>query len=266
MMSLRALLFAALAVLPDAALPMSAEDFVHAAIRPGWMTDTGTRMAAIEISLAPGWHTYWRQPGAAGIPPQLDLTGSANLAAAAIHWPLPTVIDQNGLTSLGFLDRVVLPLELTPAGPGPIALRARLDIGVCDDICVPVEFTFDAALTGAGTADPEIAAALARQPMTARAAGFAQATCLSRTLDDGLRLTMQIDAAAAAGTEFAVIETGDLSIWVSTPEITQTQDTYSLAADLVAADAQPFLLDRSAMKLTLLKGGSGLEFNGCTGG
>src|SRR5581483_5899357 len=30
----------------------------------------GTLHAGIEIRLKPGWHTYWRYPGDAGVPPQ----------------------------------------------------------------------------------------------------------------------------------------------------------------------------------------------------
>src|SRR5947209_20249497 len=36
----------------------------------------------LEFRLAPGWDIYWRSPGDAGLPPQIDWTGSRNLAAA----------------------------------------------------------------------------------------------------------------------------------------------------------------------------------------
>src|SRR5690242_3205073 len=31
--------------------------------------------AGIEIRLKAGWHTYWRYPGDAGVPPQFDFAG-----------------------------------------------------------------------------------------------------------------------------------------------------------------------------------------------
>ena len=37
--------------------------------------------AGLEIRLMPGWHTYWRSPGDAGIPPSIEWAGSTNLAA-----------------------------------------------------------------------------------------------------------------------------------------------------------------------------------------
>ena len=54
-------------------------------------------MAAVEIRLAPGWHTYWRVPGEAGIPPRFDWSGSQNLAAVAYEWPRPEIIVSYGI-------------------------------------------------------------------------------------------------------------------------------------------------------------------------
>ena len=36
--------------------------------------------AGLEIRMAPGWHTYWRDPGDAGLSPTVDWKGSTNLA------------------------------------------------------------------------------------------------------------------------------------------------------------------------------------------
>ena len=48
--------------------------------------------AGIEIRLKPGWHTYWRYPGDAGVPPRFDFAGIAErqggrgaVAGAAAH-------------------------------------------------------------------------------------------------------------------------------------------------------------------------------------
>src|ERR1700730_11258404 len=43
----------------------------------------------LEFHLAPGWDIYWRAPGDAGLPPQLDWKGSRNLAAPGRAWPPP---------------------------------------------------------------------------------------------------------------------------------------------------------------------------------
>ena len=36
-------------------------------VLPGWETRNGTHMAGLRITLAPGWKTYWRAAGDAGI-------------------------------------------------------------------------------------------------------------------------------------------------------------------------------------------------------
>src|SRR5262245_21220165 len=36
----------------------------------------------LEFTLDPGWKIYWRSPGDAGLPPEPDWAGSANLASA----------------------------------------------------------------------------------------------------------------------------------------------------------------------------------------
>ena len=47
----------------------------------GWRLSDGSRVAGIAIDFDPSWHTYWRVPGEAGIPPDFDWSGSENLVA-----------------------------------------------------------------------------------------------------------------------------------------------------------------------------------------
>ena len=48
----------------------------------------------LDIRLKPGWKTYWRSPGDAGLAPQLDWSGSTNLAETTIAWPAPRRFSQ----------------------------------------------------------------------------------------------------------------------------------------------------------------------------
>ena len=45
----------------------------------------GRIQGVLDIALKPGWKTYWRDPGDAGVPPQLDISGSTNIADARFH-------------------------------------------------------------------------------------------------------------------------------------------------------------------------------------
>ncbi len=92
----------------------------------------------LEVELEPGWKTYWRSPGDAGIPPQVLWEGSENLGEVNFRWPAPLRFDYYGLDTFGYEDRVVYPIEITPETVGePVILRASVDLLVCADVCIP---------------------------------------------------------------------------------------------------------------------------------
>ena len=122
----------------------------------------GTLAAAIEIDLAPGWKTYWRNPGAAGLPPEFDFSGSVNLAAAEVAFPAPIRFDDGGTTSAGYAAPVVLPLRLTPTVSGmPIVLALSAEYGVCRELCVPARAEAKLVLSPTTAEDPSSAAVIA---------------------------------------------------------------------------------------------------------
>ena len=108
------LALACLAVTPAFA---QVEDIVTAELLPGWRED-GRHIAAIRLTLAPGWKTYWRAPGDAGIPPVFDWSASGNVRAVAVQYPVPKVFDQGGVRSVGYADSVTFPVFITPQEPG----------------------------------------------------------------------------------------------------------------------------------------------------
>ncbi len=139
---------------------------------------TGTVDAAIQIRLPRGWHTYWKTPGDAGIPPTVSWKGSTNLRAARIDFPVPTRLPPvEGLRTLGYDNGVVLPVAVTLAHPGEaLRLHAELDYASCQAVCVPIHATLTLNLP-AGLATPGkeaalIAAARARVPVPAAASGI----------------------------------------------------------------------------------------------
>ena len=134
-------------------------------------TGSGTRLdVALQLRLTPGWHTYWRTPGDAGVAPSVDWGGSENLAAAAIAWPAPRHLQPlAGLETYGYKGGVTLPVAVTLAHPGaPLRLRAELDYASCKDVCIPyhasLDLTLPAGLATPGPEAPLIAAAQALVP------------------------------------------------------------------------------------------------------
>ena len=121
----------------------------------------GRLAAAVEITLAPGWHTYWRSPGDAGIAPAADFSASRNVGPVGLAFPVPERLDDGFSVTNVYDDHVVLPIEAKASdAASPVDLALKLDIGVCADVCLPQHF--EAALQVApGDTDPAAAALLA---------------------------------------------------------------------------------------------------------
>jgi DsbC/DsbD-like thiol-disulfide interchange protein len=110
----------------------------------GGAAPDGTRYAALELQLAPGWKTYWRNPGEAGIPPSFDWSKSTNTDAKSIEvlYPAPKRIADGGGELIGYTSSVTFPLRLKATDSAkPIALQGDIALGICRDVCIPVETT-----------------------------------------------------------------------------------------------------------------------------
>ena len=135
---------------------------------------------AIEFRLAPGWKIYWRTPGEAGLPPTIDLTGSASPdLVATIRWPVPQRFDVFGFDNFGYESQIILPLDLTGHLVGaPAQISAQLDALACSDICVPVMAQLDLLLSdGSATASShaqKIARSVSMVPRVAQPEGALQ--------------------------------------------------------------------------------------------
>ncbi len=240
------------------------DDVLSAGILPGWEMPNGHHMAALQLNLAPGWKTYWRAPGDAGIPPIFDWSRSQNVKSVQIHWPSPTVFHNNGMQTIGYHEALTLPVEVTPIDPGkPIELRAKIDLGVCDEICMPANVTLSATLIGSGGGDDAIRTALKSVPLTAQQAGLKAISCKVEPIDDGLRLTASIALAPRGKNETVAFETGDASVWVGEAQTSRKGNTLTSVTDLVANNGAPFALDRSGVTVTVLGEGRAVEIAGC---
>ncbi|MBY6049572.1 protein-disulfide reductase DsbD domain-containing protein [Vannielia litorea] len=239
-------------------------EVVRAEVLPGWTTKRGTRMAALRLTLAPGWKTYWRAPGETGIPPSFDWGASRNLARVTLHWPSPRVFDEGGVRTIGYKRELVLPIEITPARPGaPVELAAKVELGVCEHICVPASLAFSATLSGAGRPDPAIEAALSARPLSAREAGLSGVTCAVDPISDGVRVTARIPSQRIGGRTVAVIEPGNPRIWASETETRREGPTLLASADLVPPTGQAMALSRKTLRVTLLGEGRAIDIQGC---
>ncbi len=240
------------------------EEVLAGAILPGWQLPDGGHMAGVQITLAPGWKTYWRSPGDSGIPPSFDWTGSQNVRAVRIHWPAPSVFFTNGMQSIGYHDQVVLPVEVTAIDPAlPMRLAATVELGVCDDICLPASLSLASDLIPPGASDAAIKAALNSRPASPGEAGVTSVTCSVEPIKDGLRITASIDMPERGAPETVTFETSDPTIWVAESTTSRAGNRLTSMTEMVPQSGSPFALDRSGVIVTVLADGGSVEIRGC---
>ncbi|MCO6048556.1 hypothetical protein NGM99_01965 [Mesorhizobium sp. RP14(2022)] len=142
-------------------------------ITAGPAADDGSLRGILEIDLKPGWKTYWRDPGEAGVPPSLDVSKSENVGGAEIAFPAPERHDDGYGPWAGYGASVSLPVTFRIADTAkPWRLQADAFLGICQTICVPVQASF--ALSSDQRDDAEdkaaVEAAFKALPMAASAA------------------------------------------------------------------------------------------------
>lgn len=263
------LLAAVLCLAPLPAVSQSMDAVTSVRVLPGWRMADGTHMAALELRLAPGWKTYWRAPGDIGIPPRFDWRGSRNLQGVEIEWPTPEPFEQAGMTSIGYYGTVVLPLHvLAQKGARDVALSGTVDIGVCQDICIPMTLDLSANLSASASAhDARIVAALADRPLSAGEAGVQDLRCTVAPGDKGgLTLRAELSLPPSGSAEMTVIEMGDPNIWIAPTRTARQGNTLIAETRLAHIEGRPFAVDRSKLRLTVLGAHQAVDIKGCPGG
>ena len=94
----------------------------------------------LDIELKPGWKTYWRDPGDAGVPPTIDVSANPDITKVEFSFPAPQRHDEGDFKWAGYDHPVALPVTFTLKDPAEsTAIDAAVFLGVCETICVPVQ-------------------------------------------------------------------------------------------------------------------------------
>lgn len=126
----------------------------------------------LKIHHHPGFHTYWRNPGIAGVPVKIGWQLPEGFKAGPIQWPYP----QRSMMAIhpvhGFERDVLLMVEITP--PASLAtstaeLKATASWMACADGCYPGKKELSLSLPVAAQASPS------PSPDPATAEAFAKA-------------------------------------------------------------------------------------------
>lgn len=135
----------------------------------------------ILLSHRQGWHTYWENPGDAGLPTSVTWALPEGFSAGEMRWPVPSRLKEGDLVVYGYSGELFL--AATVAVPPALdreeyRFHALVSYLICNDICVPEEYSLDLVLPAVESARPsadapQFAAAAAAQPKTlAQAAQF----------------------------------------------------------------------------------------------
>ncbi len=240
-------------------------DYASVYLHSGRAMDDGARKTALRVELKPGWKTYWRNPGDSGIPPHFDWTGSENLQAVSIAWPTPVVFDTYGSRTIGYEERMVLPLTMTPENPAePISIKLNFSYGLCSDICIPAQQ--DIAMTIVPDAPEDggyfLDRAAATAPMSATEGGLIAHECKVEGAGEKRRFVAALSIGAPFYGQPVIIAEGPEGVWFG-PTITRVQDGRLLSEGPVETEAGRWI-GRETLSLTVLGPERAISLKGCT--
>ena len=129
------------------ALPAQADEGKSAHITARLISESATAAPngnitlALDYTPAPGWHTYWINPGDTGLPPKFKWNLPDGVSTSDAQFPTPELLPAFGLMSYGFTGQTILLIpahnasHLTTGDTLPI--KAHVDFLVCADVCIP---------------------------------------------------------------------------------------------------------------------------------
>jgi thiol:disulfide interchange protein len=126
--------------------------------RPG-----DTVWAGVDLKMEPDWHTYWKNPGEAGMATKIEWQLPPGITAGETQWPLPEKLPPAEVTTYGYNNEVVLLVPLKLAAdlkPGLLDMKAKVSWLECKEACIPGGQDVEATLNIGSETKPSAAAAL----------------------------------------------------------------------------------------------------------
>jgi thiol:disulfide interchange protein len=110
-----------------------------------------------KMTLQPGWHTYWKNPGDSGLEPQLIWTLPDGFSVSPIQWLPPERLPQSTLVSYGYTNEAFYLAQITPPPDLPsdkVNLAVHAKWLVCEESCIPEEAKLALTLDRSDAAEP----------------------------------------------------------------------------------------------------------------
>lgn len=231
-------------------------------ISTGTITADGKTLVALETRMPETTKTYWRVPGQAGLPTEVDLAGSTGVTGHSQLWPYPQRHQQDGLLDYVYFGNTVLPIELQVSGDAP-EVKLEATMGICSEICVPAQAAFTLPLKDAAADSPNglrIRQALAEVPLPLDETA-APIEGLAWT-DSGDALAIRVDTAALDPDSLIAATRGGQPVF-GAPQKSPQPDLVVLPilgkSDNIGSGDLPviltFMTDRGAFEVELVVGG-----------
>jgi DsbC/DsbD-like thiol-disulfide interchange protein len=110
--------------------------------RSGWL--------AVLLRMKPGWHTYWRNPGDAGLATGIKWTLPQGVTAGPIIWPRPKRFVARSIVGYGYEEQVALLAAVKlPARFAADTINIGADVSwlACSNVCIPGSKTLKLTLS-----------------------------------------------------------------------------------------------------------------------
>ncbi|EKV32575.1 Cytochrome c-type biogenesis protein DsbD, protein-disulfide reductase [Caenispirillum salinarum AK4] len=215
----------------------------------------------LHFDLKDDWKVYWRDAGDAGYPPEIDWSGSENIAATEMRYPAPHRFSVLGIQSAGYKDEVIYPITVRLAEPGkPVTARAALDYLICSDICVPGSAELTLAVAGGPGGPSQFAHAIesweARVPGDGAGHGLSLAEAVVETGGEQAVLRAIVTADPPLSGDPDIFVEGPEDLRVGPPEVTLKDG--GATAILRAPIREGGLPDAEPVSLTIVQGDRGM--------
>ena len=226
----------------------------NAQILTGWQNNNGSHTAAVEINLKTGWKTYWLSPGIAGIPPNFSFVGSKNLRDVTFKWPSPILFGDIDIWSIGYKNRLVLPMIVTPKDQKkPVELNLNADIGICDTVCVPAKLSMTATLLPKRTKrEAKIVAALASRPKSKTAVGAKEVTCDFSISEGEVVVSVDLSVPKLGAREVIILSYADPDVLVQNKIAERRGNMLSGSGIIRHTSGTLAAIDRSKIELSVV--------------
>lgn len=243
---------------PDDLSPHSDAELIAEmqSVRPGETFEVGLRM-----TMEPEWHSYWINPGDAGMPTEVQWRLPEGFEAEEIRWPFPERIDQPPLASYGYSHEVLLPITITPPADltnETVTLEGKAVWLICADICLPAEQEVSLTVSiseAAPETDPDWAEAFA-ETRNAFPAVLNEWTSQATATESGYRLHLTASGAETTDLTDAFFFVDEKAVLQHAVPQEFVADGNGYAVDLVASNFATENSSRLTGALVLPEGGT----------